>query len=99
VVIQFNKRDLPDARTDSEISDARQRGGEKVIEAIAVRGVGVLETLHAVLQAAYRNAVKGASLEAELGLTEELFLRQIFGGIDTSGTSLEGLYALAGGGP
>jgi hypothetical protein len=28
-----------------------------------------------------------------------LFLRQIFGGIDTSGTSLEGLYALAGGGP
>ncbi len=55
VVIQYNKRDLPDSKTDAEISETREKGHEPVISAVAIRGEGVLETLHAVLQAAYRS--------------------------------------------
>ena len=52
LVIQFNKRDLPDTQDRRrDRRDARRKGKEPVIGAVAIRGEGVLETLHAVLQA------------------------------------------------
>jgi len=45
VVIQFNKRDLPDVRSDEEIDALAKRGKEPVYKAVAVRGEGVLATL------------------------------------------------------
>lgn len=93
LVIQFNKRDLPDAKTDEEIAEVRTRGKEPVIGAVAIRGEGVLETLHAVLQAAFRAIEERASVSRNIGLTEEEFLGKIFANIDVSGTTLEGLYA------
>ena len=39
LVIQFNKRDLPDVRTDAEITELAQRGKEPVFRAIAMSGV------------------------------------------------------------
>jgi signal recognition particle receptor subunit beta len=92
VVIQFNKRDLPDTRTDAEIDEARRKGKEPVVGAIAIRGVGVLETLYAVLQAAYRSLDARAGLSRNIGLTEKEFLGQVFTNIDTSGTDLERYY-------
>jgi signal recognition particle receptor subunit beta len=89
LVIQFNKRDLPDTKTDQEIEDTRKKGKEPIIGAIAVRGVGVLETLHAVLQVAYRSIDARANLTKNIGLTEREFLTQIFANIDTAGTDLE----------
>lgn len=89
LVIQFNKRDLPDAKTDEEIEETRRKGKEPVIGAIAVRGVGVLETLHAVMQVAYRSLEARANLSKNIGLTEREFLTQIFANIDTAGTALE----------
>ena len=90
VVIQFNKRDLPDARTDAEMDEARRRGREPVVGAVAIRGEGVLETFHAVAQAAYRQLEARANLSKNVGLTEQEFLTQIFRHIDTRGTALEG---------
>jgi signal recognition particle receptor subunit beta len=89
LVIQFNKRDLPDTKTDQEIDETRKKGKEPVVGAIAVRGVGVLETLHAVLQVAYRSIDSRANLVKNIGLTEKEFLSQIFTNIDTAGTELE----------
>lgn len=89
VVIQFNKRDLPDTKTDAEIEETRKKGKEAVIGAIAIRGVGVLETLHAVLQAAYRTLDARAGLSKNIGLTEKEFLSQVFANVDTAGTDLE----------
>jgi signal recognition particle receptor subunit beta len=89
LVIQFNKRDLPDAKTDEEIEETRKKGKEPVIGAIAVRGIGVLETLHAVLQVAFRSIDARANLTKNIGLTEREFLTQIFANIDTAGTDLE----------
>src|SRR5687767_15519473 len=54
IVIQFNKRDLPDTKTDEEIAEARKKGKEPVIGAVAIRCEGVLETLYEVLKAAYQ---------------------------------------------
>ena len=97
MVIQFNKRDLPDTRTDAELNEARKRGKEPVVGAVAIRGEGVLETLHAVLQQAYRSMEARANLAKNIGLTEEELLGQIFSSVDLSGTTLEGKFHKRGG--
>jgi hypothetical protein len=40
VVIQYNKLDLPEAKTAAEIDETRKKGKEKVIGAVAIRGEG-----------------------------------------------------------
>lgn len=89
VVIQFNKRDLPDSKTEAEIEETKKKGKEAVIGAVAIRGEGVLETLHAVLQQAWRALDQRAALHKNIGLSEKEFLTQVFANIDTSGTALE----------
>lgn len=93
VVIQFNKRDLPDTKSDAELEESRQKGKEAVIGAVAIRGEGVLETLYAVLQQAYRSMEKRANLSKNVGLEESEFLTQIFSGIDLTGTALASHFA------
>ncbi len=92
VVIQFNKRDLPDTKTDAELQEARSRGKEIVVGAVAIEGKGVLETLHAVLQSAYRSIDTRAALSKNIGLSEREFLDSLFQYIDTTGTSLSRQY-------
>jgi signal recognition particle receptor subunit beta len=99
VVIQYNKRDLPDTKTDQEIEETRKKGKEVVIGAVAIRGEGVLETLHAVLQQAYRSLDARANLQRNIQLTEEEFLGQIFSNVDTRGTALEVLFPVGAAGP
>jgi signal recognition particle receptor subunit beta len=45
MVIQFNKRDLPNVRTEEEIKRIASRGREQIFLASAVKGEGVVETL------------------------------------------------------
>jgi mutual gliding-motility protein MglA len=49
-VIQFNKRDLPAIRTDAELEQVRRMGKEPIFKAVAIRGEGVIETLHALVK-------------------------------------------------
>jgi mutual gliding-motility protein MglA len=99
VVIQFNKRDLPDAQTDAELEEARKKGAEPVVGAVALRGEGVMETLHALLQSAWRNLDERARLSRNIGLTEKEFLTHIFQQMDLTGTALESLYPSSAGRP
>ena len=96
VVIQFNKLDLPGAKTAAEVEQARQKGSEPVFGAVAVRGEGVMETLHGVLQAAYQALDRRHQISVRLGLTEPQFLAGVFRSLDVSGTALEA--TLRGGG-
>lgn len=89
VVIQYNKLDLPDTKTEAEIEQTRRKGKEPVVGAVAIRGEGVLETLYTVLQLAFRSLEKRASLTRNIGLTEAEFLGQIFQSVDVTGTQLE----------
>ena len=98
IVIQYNKRDLPDTKTDAEIEETKKKGKEPVIGAIAIRGIGVLETLNEVLKSAYRSIDARAHLAKNIGLTEQEFLRQVFANIDTTGTELEKVFPPKGAG-
>lgn len=89
IIIQYNKRDLPDTKTDEEIEQTRQRGKEPVVGAIAIQGAGVLETLYKILQLAYRQLDARANISRNVGLSESEFLQQIFSRIDVKGTELE----------
>jgi signal recognition particle receptor subunit beta len=78
IVIQFNKRDLPNTRTDEELEQIRQKSKEPVFSAVAIRGEGVLETLFALLQLMFRNLSRQYEFESKFGLSEAEFLRAIF---------------------
>jgi len=88
IVIQMNKRDLPDARSDEELGDLRQVIQPPVVPAVAIRGEGVVETLHAVLQLCYRSLDKGLGLDAKWHISEREFLDKIFSHVDLKGTRL-----------
>ncbi len=77
IVIQANKKDLPDSR-DDDLTDLRGAGKPLVVPAVAIRGEGVVETLHILLTLCYRNLDAAVGLERNWHLPEREFLGQIF---------------------
>jgi hypothetical protein len=49
-VLQLNKRDLPTAMPAATLAQALRLKGEPVVEAVAPRGIGVFETLKALVR-------------------------------------------------
>ena len=88
MVIQFNKRDLPDARTDEELVEIAKKGQEPVYPAVAIRGEGVVETLYGLLERTYRHLDGLYDLKNKFGLGEEEFLGQLFKHLDLPGRPL-----------
>ncbi len=78
IAIQYNKRDLPNVRSDAELEEIKAKSKEPVFKAIAIRGQGVLETLFALLRLSYRNLNARHDFEGKFGLDEAEFLRAIF---------------------
>lgn len=68
LVIQFNKRDLPDIRSDEELRDLAARGEEPVYLAIATRGVGVVETLLGLLHLTWGTLDRTHNLSQKLAI-------------------------------
>lgn len=93
IVIQFNKMDLPDVRTEAEIRAAEARGSEPIFPSIAIRGEGVVETLHGLLQLTFRYLQQRYNLASILRIDEKGFLGEIFRNIDLSGAMVEPLDA------
>jgi signal recognition particle receptor subunit beta len=88
IVVQMNKRDLEDARRDDELGDMTRVIQPPVIPAVAIRGEGVVETFHAVLQLCYRSLDRKVELESKWHVTEREFLGRIFSHVDVRGTRL-----------
>lgn len=78
ICIQFNKRDLPDVRTDQELEDLKATSREPIIKAVAVRGEGVVETLRQLLSLTYRNLQALYELDKKFGMSEAEFLEAVF---------------------
>ncbi len=97
VVIQFNKRDLPDVRTDDELSRLAARGREPVFAAVATRGLGVVETFAALLRQTYRTLDAEHQLNAKFGIDGDAFLREVAAKLGT-GKSVDELLAACLGG-
>jgi signal recognition particle receptor subunit beta len=77
LVIQFNKRDLPDIRTDEELDALAKRGKEPVYKAIAVRGAGVLETLMGLMELTWRKLEEEHRLAEKFGVRPEPLLAEL----------------------
>jgi len=60
-VLQLNKRDLPNAMATPELTKQLQKKGEPVMEAVAVTGQGVFETLREVPSLSLPNSKRAAS--------------------------------------
>jgi signal recognition particle receptor subunit beta len=78
MVIQFNKRDLPDVRTDAELDALAQRSKEPIFKASAIRGEGVAETLCGLLESLWQNLEERHHLQRKFGLNREEFLAPLF---------------------
>ena len=74
LVIQFNKRDLPDIRTDSELAEIAARGKEPVFSAVARNGEGVVETLLGLLHLTWLTLDKTHDLTKRLGMSGQELL-------------------------
>jgi mutual gliding-motility protein MglA len=68
VVIQYNKRDLPNIRGEEEIARMASMGRERTYLATATHGTGVMETFMGLLAAAWENLEQQHSLEQRFGL-------------------------------
>ena len=77
LVIQFNKRDLPEIRTDEEIDALATRGKEPVFKAVALRGVGVLETLMGLMEITWQRLETEHCLSEKFGLTPGPLLAEL----------------------
>ena len=78
LVLQFNKRDLADIRSDAEIALMGQ-GIHPVVPAVALSGVGVRESLARALELVWRRYAARHSLRDLLGVDEAGFVHGLLG--------------------
>ena len=81
LVVQFNKRDLPNVRSDEELEKLAKRGTEPVFKAIAIRGVGVLETLLGLMDVTWHHLEKEHQLGEKFGLDSDEVLEELRGSL------------------
>ncbi len=88
IVLQMNKRDLPDQRGEDELGELMGVVRPVVVPAVAIRGEGVVETLHTLLALTYRSLDARVGLERSWHITESEFLSQMFSNVDLRGTRI-----------
>ncbi len=77
IIIQFNKRDLEDIRTDDELEQLARRSSEPIYKAVATRGYGVLQTLNGLIRQTWIKLEREHGLEDKLGIDPLGLLREI----------------------
>ena len=84
IVIQFNKRDLPDIRPDAEIDDLAKRGKEPVFKAVAMRGEGVGQTFLGLVRATWTKLERENQLEKKFQIHAEEVIDSLTKRLDQS---------------
>ena len=97
LIIQFNKRDLPNVRTDAEIDELARRGKEPVFKASAVHGHGVMESFFGLLERAWRKLDTEHDLQQKLGIKPDEFLAKAAASLGYEGKERELCDAYVGG--
>jgi signal recognition particle receptor subunit beta len=90
VVIQFNKRDLPDIRSDAELDDLAARGREPVFKAVATRGDGVLATFFGLVRATCKKLEQKHGLSHKFQLDEDALIENLAARIGPTSLRSEG---------
>ena len=97
LVIQFNKRDLANVRSDAELDDLARRGKEPVFKASAVHGQGVMECFFGLLDRAWRKLDAEHDLTQKLGIPPDGFLAKAATSLGYDGRARELCGAHVGG--
>jgi mutual gliding-motility protein MglA len=69
IVIQYNKRDLPNIRSEGEIMRMASQGKERTFMATATHGIGVVDTFLGLIASAFEHLEAQHSLQQRFGLT------------------------------
>ena len=77
IIIQFNKRDLEDVRTDQELESIAEHSREPIYRAVATRGFGVMQTLLGLIHAASTRLEEEHGLCENLGIDVTSFVRDV----------------------
>jgi mutual gliding-motility protein MglA len=77
LIIQFNKRDLPNIRSDAELAELGAQGREPVYLAVATRGEGVVESFLGLLYLTWSALDAEHDLNKKFGFDSEAFLEEV----------------------
>ncbi len=77
IIIQFNKRDMEDVRSDEELEAIAQQSREPIYKAVATRGFGVMQTLRGLIQETWHKLEQEHELEQKFGVSPVRFMSEI----------------------
>jgi len=77
IVIQFNKRDMEQIRTDEELEVIAQRSKEPIYKAVATRGYGVMQTLRGLIRDTWMKLEEEHQLEEKFGIGPARFMNEV----------------------
>jgi hypothetical protein len=97
LVIQFNKRDLPQVRKDEELESLAKKGKEPVFKGCAVNGQGVLETFFGLLHLTWAKLDQEHQLAQKLHIDSNKFLGSAAQKLGFDGSVEELLQSCVGG--
>ncbi len=79
IIIQFNKRDLDDIRTDEELASIAQQSREPIYKAVATRGYGVMQTLLGLIRETWGRLEQDHGLEEKFGINPVRLMAELEG--------------------
>ena len=77
IIIQFNKRDMEDIRTDEELEAIARQSREPIYKAVATRGYGVMQTLRGLIRETWGRLEEEHQLEEKFGISPGQFMNEI----------------------
>lgn len=77
IIIQFNKRDLDDIRSDEELEAIAKQSREPIYRAVATRGYGVMQTLIGLIRETWEKLEEEHRIEEKFGISPLRFMNEI----------------------
>jgi mutual gliding-motility protein MglA len=77
VVVQYNKRDLPDVVEEADLSRFGRDPAERVFPAAAISGVGVFETFFYLLERTWDAVDAKMNVERSFGISRDAFVEAV----------------------
>jgi signal recognition particle receptor subunit beta len=77
IIIQFNKRDMDDIRTDEELEAISAQSREPIFKAVATRGYGVMQTLRGLIRETWNKLEEDHELEEKFGISPGRFMNEV----------------------
>lgn len=87
IVVQYNKRDLPNIKTPDEIKKSWSDSGTPIYLGSAMAGEGVIETFVRLVELTFQNLNSKHKLEEKFGLDLKEFLSSLLGTFGREGNS------------